>query len=121
MGETSDNLPGVPGVGPGFAARWIKQYGDLDGVIANADKITGKKGEAFREHLGDVLRNRQLNALVCDLELPLKPPDLVAAAVGPPGGAQGLRQPGVPGAARPVSSPRWSRRRSSTPTGSTWR
>jgi DNA polymerase-1 len=77
VGETSDNLPGVPGVGPGFAARWIKQYGDLDGVIANADKITGKKGEAFREHLGDVLRNRQLNALVCDLELPLKPQDLV--------------------------------------------
>ncbi len=76
VGETSDNLPGVPGVGPGFAARWIKQYGDLDGVIANADKITGKKGEAFREHLGDVLRNRQLNALVCDLELPLRPPDL---------------------------------------------
>jgi DNA polymerase-1 len=77
VGETSDNLPGVPGVGPGFAARWIKQYGDLDGVITNADKITGKKGEALREHLGDVLRNRQLNALVCDLDLPLKPHDLV--------------------------------------------
>jgi DNA polymerase-1 len=76
VGETSDNLPGVPGVGPGFAARWIKQYGDLDGVITNADKITGKKGEALREHLGDVLRNRQLNALVCDLDLPLKPHDL---------------------------------------------
>jgi DNA polymerase-1 len=77
VGETSDNLPGVPGVGPGFAARWIKEYGDLDGVIANADKITGKKGEAFRAHLGDVVRNRQLNALVCDLELPLKPHDLI--------------------------------------------
>jgi DNA polymerase-1 len=76
VGETSDNLPGVPGVGPGFAARWIKQYGDLDGVIANADKITGKKGESFREHLGDVIRNRQLNALVCDLDLPVKPHDL---------------------------------------------
>ena len=76
VGETSDNLPGVPGVGPGFAARWIKQYGGLDGVIANADKITGKKGESLREHLGDVIRNRQLNALVCDLELPLKPHDL---------------------------------------------
>ncbi|HET6562088.1 MAG TPA: DNA polymerase I [Marmoricola sp.] len=77
VGETSDNLPGVPGVGPGFAARWIKQYGDLDGVIANADKITGKKGEALRDHLSDVVRNRQLNALVCDLDLPLKPHDLV--------------------------------------------
>ncbi|WP_148574377.1 DNA polymerase I [Nocardioides caldifontis] len=76
VGETSDNLPGVPGVGQGFAAKWLKQYGDLDGVIANADKITGKKGEALREHLGDVMRNRQLNALVCDLELPLRPQDL---------------------------------------------
>lgn len=76
VGETSDNLPGVPGVGPGFAARWLKQYGSLDAVIANADKITGKKGESLREHLGDVMRNRQLNALVCDLELPLHPRDL---------------------------------------------
>ncbi len=76
VGESSDNLPGVPGVGPGFAAKWIKQYDGLDGVIANADKITGKKGEALRAHLGDVVRNRQLNALVCDLDLPLKPADL---------------------------------------------
>jgi len=76
VGETSDNLPGVPGVGPGFAARWIKQYGDLDGVITNADKITGKKGEALREHLADVIRNRQLNALVTDLDLPQRPEDL---------------------------------------------
>src|SRR3954462_15138724 len=51
VGETSDNLPGVPGVGQGYAAKWIKQYGDLDGVINNADKITGKKGESLREHL----------------------------------------------------------------------
>ncbi len=76
VGETSDNLPGVPGVGQGFASKWLVQYGDLDGVIANADKITGKKGEALRAHLGDVMRNRRLNALVCDLDLPLKPADL---------------------------------------------
>jgi DNA polymerase-1 len=76
VGETSDNLPGVPGVGQGFASKWLVQYGDLDGVVTNADKITGKKGEALREHLGDVLRNRRLNALVCDLELALGPADL---------------------------------------------
>jgi DNA polymerase-1 len=76
VGETSDNLPGVPGVGPGFAARWINQYDGLDNVVARAEEITGKKGEAFRAHLGDVLRNRQLNALVCDLDLPLAPTDL---------------------------------------------
>ena len=76
VGETSDNLPGVPGVGPGFAARWINQYDGLDNVIAHADEITGKKGEALREHLGDVIRNRHLNALVRDLDLELRPTDL---------------------------------------------
>jgi DNA polymerase I len=78
VGETSDNLPGVPGVGPGFAARWLKEYDGLDGVIAHADLITGKKGEALREHLGDVIRNRRLNALVRDLDLELAPNDLEA-------------------------------------------
>ena len=76
VGETSDNLPGVPGVGPGYAAKWINQFDGLDNVIARADEITGKKGEALREHLGDVIRNRQLNALVRDLTLPLHPSDL---------------------------------------------
>jgi DNA polymerase-1 len=76
VGESSDNLPGVPGVGPGFAARWINQYDGLDGVITHADEITGKKGEALREHLGDVIRNRRLNALVTDLVLPMTPGDL---------------------------------------------
>jgi DNA polymerase-1 len=76
VGETSDNLPGVPGVGQGFAAKWINQYDGLDNVIAHADEIPGKKGEALREHLGDVIRNRHLNALVCDLELDAEPPDL---------------------------------------------
>lgn len=76
VGETSDNLPGVPGVGQGFAAKWINQYDGLDNVITHADEITGKKGEALREHLGDVIRNRQLNALVRDLPLELAPTDL---------------------------------------------
>ncbi len=78
VGESSDNLPGVPGVGPGFAARWLKEYDGLDGVIAHADLITGKKGEALREHLGDVIRNRRLNELVRDLDLELTPADLEA-------------------------------------------
>ncbi|GAB3080109.1 DNA polymerase I [Nocardioides zeae] len=76
VGETSDNLPGVPGVGQGFAAKWINQYDGLDNVITHADKITGKKGEALREHLGDVIRNRQLNALVRDLDLDKTPAQL---------------------------------------------
>ncbi|ANH40073.1 DNA polymerase I [Nocardioides dokdonensis FR1436] len=76
VGETSDNLPGVPGVGQGFAAKWINTYDGLDNVITHADKITGKKGEALRAHLGDVMRNRRLNALVCDLDLELRPAEL---------------------------------------------
>jgi DNA polymerase-1 len=76
VGETSDNLPGVPGVGQGYAAKWINTYDGLDNVIARADEITGKKGESLREHLGQVMQNRQLNALVNDLDLPLRPDDL---------------------------------------------
>ncbi|GAA1144976.1 DNA polymerase I [Nocardioides aquiterrae] len=76
VGETSDNLPGVPGVGQGYAAKWINQFDGLDNVITHADQITGKKGEALREHLGDVIRNRRLNALVCDLDLELAPAEL---------------------------------------------
>jgi DNA polymerase-1 len=78
VGETSDNLPGVPGVGPGFAARWINEFDGLDNVITHADQITGKKGEALRDHLGDVVRNRRLNALIRDLDLELTPADLEA-------------------------------------------
>ncbi len=76
VGEDSDNLPGVPGVGPKTAAKWIAQYDGLDNVIARADEIGGKAGESFRAHLADVIRNRQLNALVCDLALEATPPDL---------------------------------------------
>ena len=71
VGESADNLPGVPGVGPGFAARWLKKYGSLKGVLDHIDEIGGKKGDALREHLDDVKRNRELNALVTTLELPL--------------------------------------------------
>ncbi len=77
VGETSDNLPGVPGVGPKTAAKWVTQYDGLDNVIAHADAIKGKAGDSLREHLGEVIRNRRLNALVCDLDLSAKPTDLV--------------------------------------------
>ncbi|GIE35037.1 DNA polymerase I [Actinoplanes italicus] len=76
VGETSDNLIGVPGVGDKTAAKWIKEYGGLDGIIANVDKIKGKVGDSLRAHLADVMRNYELNALVCDLELPLRPEDV---------------------------------------------
>ncbi|MGO4342798.1 DNA polymerase I [Pedococcus sp. 2YAF34] len=71
VGETSDNLPGVPGVGPKTAAKWLGLYGDLQGVVAHAGEIKGKAGESLREHLNGVLRNRRLNHLLRDLELPV--------------------------------------------------
>jgi DNA polymerase-1 len=76
VGETSDNLPGIPGVGPKTAAKWITQYGSLDDLVAHVDEIKGKAGDALREHLSGVLRNYQLNKLVTDLELPIRPSDL---------------------------------------------
>jgi DNA polymerase-1 len=71
VGEPSDNLSGVPGVGPKTAAKWIAQFGSLDGIVEHADEIKGKAGESLRAHLADVLRNQQLNLLVGDLELPI--------------------------------------------------
>ena len=73
VGETSDNLPGVPGVGPKTAAKWINLYDGLDGVIAHADQIKGKAGQSLRDHLDDVVRNRRLNHLLTDLDLGVVP------------------------------------------------
>ncbi|WP_017615896.1 DNA polymerase I [Nocardiopsis salina] len=69
VGEKADNLPGVPGVGPKTAAKWITKFGSLDELVAHADEITGKAGQNFRDHLDDVLRNMRLNLLATDVEL----------------------------------------------------
>ncbi len=69
VGESSDNLPGVPGVGPKTAAKWIAQYEDLSGIVANIDQLPGKAGQAMRDNLDKVLRNRKLNRLLDDLEV----------------------------------------------------
>ncbi|WKR21861.1 DNA polymerase I [Actinomyces israelii] len=73
VGESSDNLPGVPGVGPKTAAKWITLYDGLDGVISSADQIKGKAGQSLRDHMADVVRNRRLNRLVTDLDLGVAP------------------------------------------------
>ena len=71
VGEKADNLPGVPGVGPKTAAKWIAQYGTAEDVLAHADEIKGKAGESLRAHADDVRRNRELNALLRNLDLPI--------------------------------------------------
>jgi len=76
VGETSDNLPGVPKVGEKTAVKWLTQWGSLDALLENADKVTGVVGNNLREHLDDVRRNRALNRLLTDVELPVAPPDL---------------------------------------------
>ncbi|RXW32389.1 DNA polymerase I [Propioniciclava flava] len=80
VGETSDNLPGVPGVGPKTAAKWLTEYDGLENLVAHADAVRGKAGESFRAHLDDVTRNRELNALVRTLELPQGPTDFARVA-----------------------------------------
>ncbi len=66
VGESSDNLPGVPGVGPKTAAKWIAEYGELEKILAVADSIGGKVGEALRANLDQVKLNYELNRLVED-------------------------------------------------------
>jgi DNA polymerase-1 len=76
VGEDSDNLPGVPGVGPKTAAKWLQTFDGLENLITDVDKVPGKAGESLRAHIDDVLRNRRLNALVRDLSLDLGIADL---------------------------------------------
>ena len=80
-GETADNIPGVPGVGDGFAAKWINQFGSLDGICEHADEIGGKKGESLRANIDQVKINRKVNALVRDVDLGVDIEDLTFGTV----------------------------------------
>ena len=68
-GDPSDNLPGIAGVGEKTAAKWIREYGSLDGLVEHVDDVKGKVGDALRENLASVLRNSQLTRLVRDVPL----------------------------------------------------
>jgi len=76
VGETSDNLPGVPKVGEKTAVKWLTQFGSLDAVLEGAETIKGVVGGNLREHIEDVRRNRRLNRLLRDVELPVSLEDL---------------------------------------------
>ena len=69
VGETSDNLPGIPGVGPKTAAKWINEYGGVEEILAAKDSIGGKVGEALRANVENVERNFRLNKLVDSLDI----------------------------------------------------
>ncbi len=76
MGDTSDNIPGVPKVGPKTAAKWLEQYETLENIMANADKFTGKIGENLRASLEQLPLAKQLTTIQCDLNLPYEMADL---------------------------------------------
>jgi DNA polymerase-1 len=70
-GDTSDNIPGVPGIGPKKASQLIVQYGNLDEVIAHADEVKGKMGESLRAHIDDALLSRKVATIRTDAPIEL--------------------------------------------------
>jgi DNA polymerase-1 len=81
VGETSDNLPGVPKVGEKTAVKWLTQFGTLDELLDRAGEIKGVVGGNLRDHIDDVRRNRRLNRLLRDVELPFGPGDLAVTPI----------------------------------------
>jgi DNA polymerase-1 len=71
IGDSIDNIPGIPGVGPKTAAKWLQQYGDLDAVRAHAPDIPGRVGERLREGLAGLDLARTLATIRCDVALPV--------------------------------------------------
>ncbi|WP_395947679.1 DNA polymerase I [Caedibacter taeniospiralis] len=80
VGDVSDNIPGVPKVGPKTAVKWLAEYRTLEGVMANADKITGKVGENLRASLGVLPLSYQLATIKCDVDLPYTATDMCCKA-----------------------------------------
>lgn len=81
VGESSDNLPGVPKVGPKTAAKWVNQYGKLPEIIAHSQQITGAVGQSLRDHVAEAERNYRLNQLVRDVKLPVEVAQLRRAEI----------------------------------------
>jgi len=76
VGDASDNIPGVPKVGPKTAAKWLNQYTTLDNLLAHQSEIEGKVGESLRSHTTELALSRQLAKIDCELDLELRPEDL---------------------------------------------
>jgi DNA polymerase I len=80
VGDSADNIPGVPGVGPKTAVKWLAAHGDLETVKKCAEEIPGKVGESLRNSLAVLPLYKELTTIVCDVELPSDPESLVLAA-----------------------------------------
>ena len=80
VGDTSDNIPGVPRVGEKTAAKWLNEYGSLDAIIEQKDNIKGRVGESLREHLDTLELSRKLAAIHCEVELELALDELTLRA-----------------------------------------
>ena len=68
MGDASDNIPGVPKVGPKTAVKWLTEFGSLDQIVARADEIKGKVGESLRDNLDQLELSKQLATVKCDVD-----------------------------------------------------
>jgi DNA polymerase-1 len=76
VGDSSDNIPGVPKVGAKTAAKWLNEYGSADEIITRADEIKGKVGESLRENIANLTLSRDLATIRLDVDLPLDVEDL---------------------------------------------
>jgi DNA polymerase-1 len=81
VGDTSDNIPGVPKVGAKTAAKWLNEYETADNIIARAEEIKGKVGESLRDNVASLRLSRDLATIRQDVELPVAIDDLAAAEV----------------------------------------
>ena len=77
MGDKADNIPGVPGVGPKTAVKWLQEYGSLEGLLENADKVSGKIGERLRENIEQLWLSHELATIKRDVELDVEIEQLI--------------------------------------------
>jgi len=88
VGDSSDNIPGVPKVGAKTAAKWLNQYDSADGIIDSADEITGKVGESLRDNIEQLRLSQELATIRLDVKLPVAMDDLKPS----PASLEGLRE-----------------------------
>ena len=115
VGESSDNLPGVPGVGPKTAAKWLEMYDGLENLAAHAGELKGKAAEAFQERIERCAPQSPDQRAGARPRPAARPGRHAASAVEPGGDPSAVRRTGVPGAPRPAAGGACPTRRRSCP------